>query len=75
MESDSFFIPSSHCGSGSPYVRERDISSELSSLQSKDASDLQQSHPGTQLQVLVTVLLGIFKLTQTAGIYRQKRPE
>lgn len=46
---------SSHCGSGSPYVTERDINSDLSSLQSKDAPDLQQRHPGTQLQVLVTV--------------------
>lgn len=46
VECDSFFIPSSHCGSGSPYVRERDINSDLSSLQSKDAPDLQQSSAG-----------------------------
>lgn len=75
MQSDSFFIPSSHRGSGSPHVRETDINSDLSSLQSKDPPGLQQKHPGTHLQVLVTVLLAGFKLIQTASIYRHKRPK
>lgn len=76
------WIPSSHCESGSPYVRARDINSDLSSLQSKGAPDVQQSlSPALTAESswdttagIGHCLLGFFTtrfLTQTAGIYRQ----
>lgn len=74
MESGSFVIPSPAWGDGFPaatgevavLIWEKETSIQNCHQCRVKMHLIYSSHPETQLQILVTVLLGVFKLTQTA---------